>query len=110
MNANKHPLVTIFEQEAAERIFWTESSAIFIFTDEAEALETSIFLTVSQKNFGGTLTFYKSAIKTGLRDPIYGLLGVETKYFIIVQIIKFNSGKTSQNSDLRKSQKKALKI
>jgi protein disulfide-isomerase A1 len=92
LSANKHPLVMPFEQEAAERIFGTESSAIFIFTDETETPETAVFRAVAKKNVGGPLTFSQSTITTGLGARLSEFLGIATKDANTVRIIKFNSG------------------
>jgi len=92
INANKHPLVMPFEQEAAEKIFGSQSSAIFLFTDEPQTETTTIFKNVAQKLAGGDLTFSQSTITTGLGQRLSEFLGVTAGDANSVRIIKFDAG------------------
>lgn len=92
LTAHKHPIVMPFEQEAAEKIFGTESSAIFIFTDEPETEATKVFKVVAKKHAGGPLIFSQSTITTGLGARLSEFLGITAKDANTVRIIKFSSG------------------
>lgn len=92
LDSHKHPIVMLFEQEAAEKIFGTESSAVFIFADEPETDATNIFKAVAKKNVGGPLIFSQSTITTGLGARLSEFLGITAKDTNSVRIIKFNGG------------------
>jgi protein disulfide-isomerase A1 len=92
LNAHKHPLVMPFEQEAAERIFGSESPAIFIFNDEDNSDALKTFRTVAQKFTGDNLVFSHSTITTGLGARLSEFLGITPKDTNSVRIIKFAAG------------------
>lgn len=92
LQSHKHPTVMPFEQEAAEKIFGSESSAIFVFTDEKETDATNIFKIVAKKNAGGPLIFSQSTITSGLGARLSEFLGITAKDANSVRIIKFNNG------------------
>jgi protein disulfide-isomerase A1 len=92
LNSHKHPLVMPFEQEAAERIFGSESSAIFIFNDESDSDAIKAFKAAARQNVGGDLVFSHSTITTGLGARLAEFLGITGKDTDSVRIIKFVGG------------------
>jgi protein disulfide-isomerase A1 len=92
LNGHKHPLVMPFEHEAAERIFGSESPAIFVFNDEADSEAIMAFKAVAKKNVGGPLVFSHSTITTGLGARLAEFLGITGKDTDSVRIIKFAAG------------------
>ena len=92
LQGNKHPLVMPFEQEAAERIFGSESSAVFYFNDDQDTEGLKTFRTVAQKFVGGPLVFSHSTITTGLGARLSEFLGITPKDAGSVRIVKFNNG------------------
>jgi protein disulfide-isomerase A1 len=92
LDGHKHPLVMPFEQEAAERIFGSESSAIFIFNDESDSEAIKAFKATAKKNVGGPLVFSHSTITTGLGARLAEFLGITGKDTDSVRIIKFAAG------------------
>jgi protein disulfide-isomerase A1 len=92
LNVHKHPLVMPFEQEAAERIFGSESPAIFVFSDQDNTDAIKTFKTVAQKFAGTGLVFSHSTITTGLGARLAEFLGITAKDANSVRIIKFAAG------------------
>jgi len=92
LNTHKHPIVMPFEQEAAERIFGTESPAIFLFNDEDNSDALKTFKTVAQKFAGESLVFSHSTITTGLGARLSEFLGITPKDTDSIRIIKFTAG------------------
>lgn len=89
---HKFPLIMPFEQEAAERIFGSESSAVFYFNDDQDTEGLKTFRTVAQKFVGGPLVFSHSTITTGLGARLSEFLGITPKDAGSVRIVKFNNG------------------
>jgi len=92
LDAHRYPVVMPFEQEAAEKIFGSESPAIFLFSEEAETETTAVFKAVAQKNMGGSLVFSQSTISTGLGARLAEFLGITASDANSVRIIKFAAG------------------
>lgn len=92
LQANKHALVMAFEQEAAERIFGSESPAVFYFSDDQDTEGLKVFKAVAKKFAGGDLVFSHSTITTGLGARLSEFLGITPKDAGSARIIKFNNG------------------
>jgi protein disulfide-isomerase A1 len=90
LNSNKNPLVTIFEKESAPGLFGTGRSAIFIFNDETETPQATIFKNVAKRHKGDSLTFFQSKITSGLGASLSEFLGITPKDANTIRIIKFD--------------------
>ena len=89
---HKFPLIMPFEQEAAERIFGSQSPAIFLFTDNPSAEVTKVFKAAAQKNQGGELTFSQATITSGLGAKLAEFVGVTAQDEGSVRLVKFDGG------------------
>ena len=89
---HKFPLIMPFEQEAAERIFGSQSPAIFLFTDNPNADVTKAFKAAAQKNQGGELTFSQATITSGLGAKLAEFVGVTAQDEGSVRLVKFDGG------------------
>ena len=87
----RHPTVLDFDQEAAEKIFGSEETSIFLFTNDATNDAVTIFNEVAKER-KGDLTFSKSTIKEGLGERLSEYLGITDDDNNSVRIIRFNEG------------------
>lgn len=86
----RYPLVMDFDQDAAERIFGSQSSAMFYFSDEKDAgFET---FKEFAKNNTNKIFFSHSTITTDLGARLAEFIGITTEDKGSVRIIKFNGG------------------
>ena len=91
LNTHRFPLVMPFEQEAAERIFGSETPAIFIFNEGTESAATKAFAAVAKRR-GKDILFSQSTITTGLGARLSEFLGVTAADADGVRIIRFAGG------------------
>ena len=91
LNSYKFPLVMPFEQEAAERIFGSETPAIFLFNEGTESAATKAFAAAAKKRAKDIL-FSQSTITSGLGARLAEFLGVTAKDADTVRIIRFAGG------------------
>jgi protein disulfide-isomerase A1 len=92
LNSVRFPLVMPFEQQAAERIFGSESPAIFVFCEESESPATIAFKAAAKANQNTGLTWSQSTITSGLGARLSEFLGVTAADANTVRIIKFVGG------------------
>lgn len=91
LETHRHPFVMDFEQEAAEKIFGGEQTAIFVFNDNKDSEAVKAFQEVAKTKPAG-LIFSYSTITTGLGARLAEYLGVTDKDTDTVRIIKFAAG------------------
>ena len=87
----RFPLVMDFDQKAAERIFGSESPAIFFFSDETEDSNMNSFRDAAKEK-QGDIFFSKSTISSGLGARLSEFLGVTKADAPTIRIIRFNNG------------------
>jgi len=92
VKTHRHPLVMPFDQAAAERIFGSENSTIFLFTDESENQISEIFHNMAQKFGRGRLFFSKAPITMGIGARLAEFMGVTASDANTIRIIKFSEG------------------
>jgi len=92
LNTHRHPIVMPFDQPAAERIFSSENSTVFLFTDDSDNEAIDAFQKVAQKFGRGHLFFSKAPISSGLGVRLAEFMGVTAKDANTVRIIKFGEG------------------
>ena len=90
INAHRFPVVMEFEQEAAERIFGSESSAMFFFSDDFEMEGVANFKEVAKANVG-KVVFSLSKVTSGLGARLAEFVGVTAADAPTVRIIKFEN-------------------
>ena len=83
----RHPIVSPFSQETAERIFGGEKSAIFLFGDKAESAAARAFHAVAKTV--SDLVFSTSTIVSGMGAKLAEFLGVASEHQDEVRLIKF---------------------
>lgn len=88
LESMRHPLVSPFTQETAERIFGGEKSAIFLFSDKAESALTKIFHDAATAV--NDLIFATSTIASGMGAKLAEFLGVATEHQDEIRMIKFD--------------------
>ena len=91
LNASRFPLVMPFEQEAAERIFGSETPAIFLFNEGTESAATKAF-SAAARTRGKDILFSQSTITSGLGARLAEFLGITAKDDNGVRIIRFAGG------------------
>lgn len=91
LTSNRFPLVMPFEQEAAERIFGSETPAIFLFNEGTESAATKAFAAAA-KTRAKDILFSQSTITSGLGARLSEFLGITGKDVDGVRIIRFNGG------------------
>ncbi len=89
--AIRFPIVMLFDQKAAERIFGSESAAMMYFSDDANDSGLATFRDFAKENQGDVL-FTHSTITSGLGARLAEFLGVTSEMSPCVRIIKFNNG------------------
>jgi protein disulfide-isomerase A1 len=89
LDTHRHPLVMPFDQPAAERIFGSENSTIFLFTDETDNETTYMFKKAAEKFGRGQLFFSQSPITTGIGARLAEFMGVTANDANTVRIINF---------------------
>ena len=87
----KSPTVMDFDQEAAEKIFGGEETAIFLFTNDPTNDFVTNFNEVAKER-KGAMTFSKSTIKEGLGERLSEYLGITEADNNSVRIVKFEGG------------------
>lgn len=92
LDTHRFPLVMPFEQEAAERIFGSESPAIFVFSDEKDTEAAKLLAEAAKENRSSGLVFSWSTITSGLGARLSEFLGVTSKDANTVRIVKFSGG------------------
>jgi len=90
INSHRFPLVMEFEQEAAERIFGSESSAMFLFTDDFEMDAVASFREVAKANQGKVI-FSLSKVTSGLGARLAEFVGVTAADAPTARIVKFEN-------------------
>lgn len=91
LGSHRFPSVMPFEQDAAERIFGSETPAIFIFNEGTETPATRAFAAVAKKRSKDIL-FSQSTITSGLGARLSEFLGVTAQDADSVRIIRFAGG------------------
>jgi len=107
--AVKSPTVMDFDQEAAEKIFGGEETAIFLFTNDATNEFVTMFNEVAKER-KGALTFSKSTIKEGLGERLSEYLGITEADNNSVRIVKFDGGNVVKYSLHNWSKEQLLKF
>lgn len=87
LESMRHPLVSDFSQETAERIFGGEKSAIFLFADQAESAVSKVFHGAAKAV--NDLVFSTSTIASGMGAKLAEFLGVTTEHQDEIRLIKF---------------------
>ena len=90
INSHRFPLVMEFEQEAAERIFGSESSAMFFFSDDLETEGVANFREVAKAN-QGKVVFSVSKVTSGLGARLAEFIGVTAADAPTARIVKFEN-------------------
>lgn len=90
INSHRYPLVMEFEQEAAERIFGSESSAMFFFSDDLESEGVNAFREAARAN-QGKLVFSVSKVTSGLGSRLAEFIGVTAADAPCARIVKFEN-------------------
>jgi protein disulfide-isomerase A1 len=90
INAHRFPLVMEFEQEAAERIFGSESSAMFFFSEDFDVEGVANFREVAKAN-QGKLVFSISKVSSGLGARLAEFIGVTAADAPTARIVKFEN-------------------
>lgn len=90
INSHRFPLVMEFEQEAAERIFGSESSAMFFFSDDFEVEGVANFREVAKAN-QGKVVFSISKVTSGLGARLAEFIGVTGADAPTARIVKFEN-------------------
>jgi protein disulfide-isomerase A1 len=90
LNAHRFPLVMEFEQEAAERIFGSEASAMFYFSDDLESEGVQAFRETARAN-QGKLVFSVSKVTSGLGARLAEFIGVTAADAPCARIVKFEN-------------------
>lgn len=88
----RHPQVMEFGQEAAERIFGSENSAIFFFTDKPAQNKGLEAFRAAAKSRAGKIIFSLSSITTDLGAKLAEFIGVTSADESQVRVIKFSNG------------------
>ena len=87
----RFPVVMSFDQKAAEKIFGSQSSAMFYFTDDASDSGLSAFREFAKENTG-SLLFSHSTVTTDLGARLSEYVGVTTADAPCVRVVKFVNG------------------
>ena len=87
----RYPTLIEFDQEAAEKIFGSEETAIFLFSDETTNDQIEMFKTVAKEK-KGELTFSKSSITEGMGQRLAEFLGITEADKNLIVLIKFDNG------------------
>ena len=88
--SHRFPLVMEFEQEAAERIFGSESSAMFFFSEDFESEGVANFREVAKAN-QGKVVFSISKVTSGLGARLAEFIGVTAADAPTARIVKFEN-------------------
>lgn len=83
----RHPLVSEFSQEVAERVFGSEQSAAFLFGDKTDSALSAAFLEAARTTSG--IVFATSKITSGLDAKLSEFLGITAEHEGSVRFIKF---------------------
>lgn len=96
INAHRYPVVMPFEgDEAIERVFGKEASAIVYFSDETESDGYKAFSQVAQEA-GSKIIFSHSTVTTGLGQRLADYVGVKVADAPVVWIIAPKQGDLSK--------------
>ena len=90
IDAHRYPLVMEFEQDAAERIFGSESSAMFFFSEDFEIEGIANFRETAKTN-QGKVVFAISKVTSGLGARLAEFIGVTAADAPCVRIVKFEN-------------------
>jgi protein disulfide-isomerase A1 len=86
---NRFPNVMDFDQEAAEKIFGKEESAIFLFDDSTESNELKTTFSQLAKENKGAINYSISTVTTGLGQRLAEFVGVSAAESPCVRIVQF---------------------
>ncbi|MCP4990241.1 MAG: protein disulfide-isomerase [Colwellia sp.] len=87
----RYPLVMDFDQKSAERIFGSQAPAMFLFSEEKESEQQTLFRAFAKERKGDIL-FALSTIRNGLGQRLSEFLGVTADMNNAVRIVKFDKG------------------
>lgn len=87
----RYPMVMDFDQKAAEKIFGSQASAMFYFTDDASDSGLVNFREFA-KNNQGDVTFSISTVSDGLGARLSEYIGVTAADAPCVRLVKFVNG------------------
>lgn len=93
LESHRFPIVSDFDQEAANRIFGGQLDAMFLLTDATEGESLDTFREFAKNNKSENLVFSISQISSGLGQRLAEYIGVKSDQDPAVRIVSFKDGK-----------------